>query len=170
MLELTLQGVSPEVAATDVEPVHAIPSKRTFTGTAGLQFKLVVPAQFLLDMRSDAQVTEDVYEDVLGPNPDSVAFPKFIMQRVCVRRAASPFLQAAQAQHPANDDAFIGMVLSNGIRNNMRNRLKQLLYDARIGGTISPAAIELIPTVPDFLNDITIQTIEVPNKENTNAG
>lgn len=151
--------------AVDVETADRIPSKRTFTGTAGLQFKLVVPAQFLLDMRSDAQVTEDVYEDVQVPVHVKGEQAKFETKRVCVRRAASPFLQAAQAQHPTNDDAFIGMVLSNGIRNNMRNQLKQLLYDARIGGTISPAAIELIPTVPDFLNDITIQTIEVPTKE-----
>lgn len=149
--------------AVDVETADRIPSKRTFTGTAGLQFKLVVPAQFLLDMRADAAQTEDLYEDILVQGSDPEA--PVTTERRLVRKAASPFLQAAQAQHPTNDDAFISMILSNGIRNNIRGQLVSLLYQSQIGGTVSPAAIELIATVPDFLNDITIQTIEVPTKE-----
>lgn len=52
----------------------------------------------------------------------------------------SPFLTKAQAMHPTDDDEFILMVLTNGVRLNVRDNLLELFAASGLGCTISPVA------------------------------
>lgn len=96
---------------------------QTFQGTIGLDFKAVVPQQFLDSMREQAK-----------------------------SEAATPFLKHVQAAYPTDDDAFIGAILKNGVRKHVRDSLVSLLESSGLGGTVSPATlavIDLAPPVPE---------------------
>ncbi len=88
---------------------------RTFKFTLGLDFKVVVPDAFVQSIR-DAATAED----------------------------ASPFLSHAHAENPEDDEAFILVVLKNGIRKEMRRQLLAMLQNSGLGGTVAPASIEPI--------------------------
>lgn len=94
---------------------------QTFKGEVSLPFKVVVPQQFLDDLRTMAQ------------SPD-----------------ATPFLKQVQLNHPENDDAFVGAVLKNAIRHNSRDQLVELFNVSGLGGTVAPATIEVIEVPHDF--------------------
>lgn len=93
---------------------------RTFQGKVSMDFKTIVPEQFLTTLREQAQAED-----------------------------ATPFLKMAQARHPENDDEFIALCLSNGIRSNVRTELLNLYASSGLGGTASPPAIEVIAAAFD---------------------
>lgn len=95
---------------------------RTFKFTLGLDFKAVVPEQFVKDMREIAQ------------NP----------------QLTSPFLRKLQDEHPDDDEAFILAVLKNGIRKHVRADLIQHLAKSGIGGSFAPASLEPIDISQEF--------------------
>lgn len=104
---------------------------QTFKGSVTLDFKAVVPAQFLADLRRQAQAED-----------------------------ATPFLKQLQAAHPVNDDAFVGAVLKNGLRHSLRDSLIQLFVDSGLGGTVSPATIDIIEVPHAFGGSVQPVTIE----------
>lgn len=108
---------------------------RTFHGKVSLDFKVVVPDTFVQLFR-DAAVQED----------------------------ATPFLLAVQAQHPKNDEAFIQAVISNGIRLATRAGVLNMLSDG-VGGTVSPASIEIIGVPRDFNTDVQPEVLDVHDKK-----
>jgi hypothetical protein len=83
---------------------------RTFEMSAALDFKLVVPDEFLKDMREQA-ASED----------------------------ASEFLKIAQKEYPEDDDAFLLMILNNGIKRLLRNAVMDCATASNLGGTFAPA-------------------------------
>lgn len=106
---------------------------RTFKGNLTQSFKLTISDGFLQTMRAGAQADD-----------------------------ASVFLKQTQAAHPKNDDAFIAAVLKNGLRRSARNNLGDLLQNTEgIGGTVSPAVVEVIEGVDEFDAHVGIQTVEV---------
>lgn len=97
---------------------------QTFKGTLKSDLRVVVPQQFLEAMREAAQDSD-----------------------------ATPFLKQVQANHPVNDDAFIQAILKNGLRKNIRDRIIELFAEAHLGGTVSPATIDLVEVPHDFNSD-----------------
>lgn len=94
---------------------------KTFKGSASLDFTIVVASQFIQDLREAAKAED-----------------------------ASEFLKITNARHPVNDDAFIGAVLSNGIRHGIKHDLGQRLSTSNgLGGRVSPASITLVEAIPD---------------------
>lgn len=85
---------------------------KTFKGTTSMDFKIVVPDQFLADLRAAAQADD-----------------------------ATPFLKQLQERHPENDDAFLAALLSNGVRKYVRNAVAEFLVTSGLGCTLSPATI-----------------------------
>lgn len=92
---------------------------KTFNMTLGLDFKVVVPEQFIKDMREQARSEE-----------------------------SSDFLQVAQEQFPEDDEQFILMVLKNGVRKHTRQLLVDLFEGSGIGCTLSPARLAVIDRSP----------------------
>jgi len=88
---------------------------RTFDMSATMQFSVVVPDEFVLNMRLAAQ-GDDVSE----------------------------FLQHVQSMYPniEDDDEFILMVLRNGIRKHIRQSVVTLLEESKLGGTFSPVQLK----------------------------
>lgn len=108
----------------------------TFKGHGALDFKIVVNRKWLEFWRKDAQLP-----------------------------GASPFMRQAQEQHPTNDDAFIEAILKNGIRVCLRENLVQLLKATGLGGTVAPATVELMPSIPGASSTAAIQVLQLPEKE-----
>ena len=96
---------------------------KIFHGKVSMDFKVVVPDAFIKAMR-EASTFDD-----------------------------AKFLKRAADLHPTNDEAFIQLILSNGIRVASRQGLLQLLSDG-VGGTVSPATIELLGVPQDFDTDV----------------
>lgn len=109
---------------------------RTFQGSASLSFKIVVPDSFLVSLREQAQAED-----------------------------ATPFLKAAQAQHPTNEDEFLAMILSNGTRIGVREQMVAQMTEAGLGGTVSPVKIEVIASVIGHEAPVTAQVINIKSKE-----
>lgn len=101
---------------------------RTFRGEASLNFKLVVPDQFVASFREAAQA------------PD-----------------APEFFKVQQAKHPENDDAFIEGIISNALRRVLRNRLLDEMAYVGIGGTVSPVKIQVMAAPPDHDGEVNPQ-------------
>jgi hypothetical protein len=87
---------------------------RTFKLVLGLDFKVVVPDQFIKLWRGQAQ--------------DPAACTKF--------------LQDAQAKHPEDDEQFILHVLKHGVRRHARQGLVDLFAASGLGCTLSPATVQ----------------------------
>lgn len=105
---------------------------KTFSGSISCNFRIVVPQQFLDALRRDAQ------------------------------SEGSTFLKVAQAAHPENDDAFLAMVLKNGLRTHLKANTIELLVNSGLGGTVSPAKIEIIEVPEDFEPSVAaVQTLNV---------
>lgn len=100
---------------------------RTFKGSFSTDVRIVVPDEFLNTLRHQAGIAEDIIED------GEVKVPK-----------ATPFLLQAQTMHPVNDDAFLEMVLANGIRHMVRNALVTELSYAGLGGSVAPLTINFV--------------------------
>lgn len=92
---------------------------KTFHLTLSLDMRVVAPAEFTQELRGQAQ-----------------------------REDATPFLKDAQAQFPADDEAFTLHVLKNGIRKNTRAYLQDLFVQSGLGGTLSPASLKPIDRSP----------------------
>lgn len=108
---------------------------RTFKGSISIgDLRIVVPDTFLAQLRKDAEAED------------------------------ATFLKVAHAQHPRDDDAFLTMVLRNGLRVFMRHNLAELFGSSGLGLTVAPAQIELIPAIPDFNSDVEPQVIDVDRK------
>jgi hypothetical protein len=105
---------------------------KTFKGVISSDFKIVVPEQFVAGLRRDAKAEGAV------------------------------FLKIADTQHPVNDDAFVAAVLKNGMRQHLRATLAELFINSGLGGTVSPATIEIVE-VPHGFEDggVAVQTVEV---------
>lgn len=105
---------------------------RTFNMEAALEFKLTVPDEFVKNMR-EAATSDD----------------------------ASAFLKSAQSMHPEDDDAFILMVLSNGIKRHLRSSIINLTQGSGIGGTFAPVTLRdrtppqhILPVLTGELNEV----------------
>lgn len=83
--------------------------------TLSIDATIVVPEQFLNDMRSMANATD-----------------------------ASPFLVQLQASTAEDDDAFIEGILKNGCRIGVRHALLDLLANSGLGGRVSPASVDVL--------------------------
>lgn len=86
---------------------------RTFNLDVQAQLKAVVPECFIQKMRTEAQ--------------DPVT--------------TTPFLTSAQEMHPGDDDAFILMVLCNGLKLTTRHSIIELFEQSGLGCTISPVTL-----------------------------
>jgi hypothetical protein len=93
---------------------------KTFKGTVTSDFKVVIPDQIVAKFRADAQ-----------------------------SEGSTAFLRKAHEMHPVNDDAFIEMVLKNGLRSFLMHNTKELFLFSGMGATVSPARVELAAVVPD---------------------
>ena len=133
------------MSATELVPelVKAV-TKRTYKGSVGCMFKIIVPPSFLTDMRADAKVLEDVYstEQVMGA--DGVGM---VEKQFCIRKKATPFLIATDAKYSEDDDGFVQAILANGIRNNVRQHLITLIQSGTLSGRITPATVEINPAI-----------------------
>lgn len=108
---------------------------RTYKGIAELSFKVVVPDQTVADFRA-----------------------------ACQQEDATPFMRLTQERHPVNDDEFMQAFVSNAIRRTLRNALAEELHQANMGGTVSPATIEIVACVPDHDAPVTPQVVDVQRK------
>lgn len=108
---------------------------KTFHGKVSMTFKVVVPDTFIKDMR-EASTFDD-----------------------------AKFLKRAAELHPVNDEAFIQMILSNGIRIASRQGLLALLSEG-VGGTVAPASIELLGVPQDFDTDVQPVVLDYTPKSN----
>lgn len=130
---------------------------KTFKGTASFDFKAVVPQQFLDTLREQAVDPEQT----------------------------TPFLAEMNARHPKDDDAFLEAILKNGVRRNISDYIKGNFIAAGLGGSVSPARIEVTGMPPGFedtkvvpqvvLRERTLSAVEVadntpaPASEELNA-
>lgn len=94
---------------------------KTLKGNLSLDFKAIFTQQHLTDLRQEAT----------APN-------------------ATPFLRNVQANHPVNDDAFLGAVLKNALRHFTRDAIVGLFNESGVGGTVSPASIDIVEVPEDF--------------------
>lgn len=92
---------------------------RTFDLDIGINIRAVVPESFTKDMR-----------EMCHPEHPST----------------TTFLQKAAALHPIDDEAFTLFVLAHGIRRNVRAELAVFLQEVGIGGTLSPAKVQMTGT------------------------
>lgn len=106
---------------------------KTFTGRIQSDFRIVVPQQFLEGLRRDAKLEGAV------------------------------FLKIADQAHPENDDAFLAMVLKNGMRQFLKANMLELLANSGLGGSVSPATVEIIevPHEGDFHAEVSPQVVNV---------
>ncbi len=102
---------------------------KTFKGTITSDFKIVVPDQFIANMRNDAKKEDAV------------------------------FLKVADTSHPVNDEAFIEMILKNGMRQHLKATLLELYANSGLGGTVSPARVEIIGVQEDHDAPVGVQVI-----------
>lgn len=92
---------------------------RTFDLDIGINIRAVVPDSFTAEMRAMSK-------------PD--------------HPSTTTFLQTASNMHPLDDEAFTLFVLTHGIRRNVRAELAVFLQQAGIGGTLSPAQVQMTGT------------------------
>lgn len=92
---------------------------RTFDLEIGIDIRAVVPESFTKEMR----------EMCAKDHPNT-----------------TEFLQKAANLHPIDDEAFTLFVLTHGIRRNVRAELAVFLQQAGIGGTLSPAKVQMTGT------------------------
>jgi hypothetical protein len=107
---------------------------KTLKGTLTIDFKAVIPQQLLDDMRAAA-----------------------------LRPDATAFLLATQAKHPVNDDAFVAAILKNAVRHSTRDNLLALFHEAGVGGTVSPATVDVIELPEDFGGSVQPQVVTPSN-------
>lgn len=97
---------------------------RTFEMSAALDFKIVVPDEFVKNMREAARAED-----------------------------ASAFLKSAEEMHPQDDDEFILMVLRNGIKRRLRDSVLELTKSSGLGGSFAPVSIK-DRTPPQFISPV----------------
>lgn len=108
---------------------------KTFKGVISSDFRVVVPDQFIEGLRRDA------------------------------KSEGAVFLAIADKQHPVNDDAFVAAVLKNGMRQHLRATTAELFLNSGLGGTVSPATIEIVE-VPHGFEDggVGVQVVKPERK------
>lgn len=110
---------------------------RTFTGSFNATFRLVCTDEFVAQMRADAQ-----------------------------SEGSTAFLRAAHDAHPVNDEAFIEMVLKNGVKSSVRINLLELIANSSgLGGNVSPVKVEIVGIPVDAADPhVEPQVVEVERK------
>lgn len=109
---------------------------KTFKGTVTSDFKVVIPDQIVAKFRTDAQ-----------------------------SEGSTAFLKKANEMHPVNDDAFIEMVLKNGLRSFLMHNTKELFLFSGMGATVSPARVEVAAVVHEHDAPVNINVVVVGEKE-----
>lgn len=92
---------------------------RTFKLTLGMDVRVVVPDQFVADMREVAQ------------QPDATAF-----------------LKKVQEDYPTDDETFILQIIKNGTRKHVRLSLASLYESSGLGCTLAPASLAVHDRCP----------------------
>lgn len=102
---------------------------KTFKAKLSLDVKIVVPDQFITQMRKDGA------------------------------SGLAVFIGKMHEAHPTNDEAFIEAVLSNGLRTSVKANLLELFANSGLGGTVSPAKIDIVGQAPDHDAPTNVHTI-----------
>lgn len=118
----------------------AVGKARTFKGSGSLDFKIVVSQKWLDNYREQA------------------------VAEAAMETPASPFLKEVQLRHPKNDDAFLEALFKNGIRHAMRETLVELFKNTQLGGTVSPAKVEIMAHIPGADSPVAIQVLTKQNE------
>ncbi len=102
---------------------------KTLKAHLSLDVKVVVPEQFIATMRKDGA------------------------------EGAAAFIKKAHELHPVNDEAFIELVISNGLRTSLKANLLELFANSGLGGTVSPAKVDIVSQAPDHDAPTNVQVI-----------
>lgn len=79
----------------------------------------------------------------LSMNHVAITFPDEVVQgfRNEAQHNPTPFLKSAHELHPEDDEAFMTLILSNGVRAKVSEAIQQLCAESKFGLRLSPAKV-----------------------------